>query len=48
MYPSIQPVPFSVASGKVAYNMTNDYLFHIVLQKNEKALSSSVSMTTPP
>ena len=43
MYPSIQPVPFSVASGKVAYNMTNDYLFHIVLQKNEKALKGLIA-----
>ena len=33
-----QPVPFSQATGKVAYNMTNDALFHIVLQENEKAL----------
>ena len=38
MYNSLCPVPFSMATGKVAYNMTNDYLFHIVLQENEQAL----------
>ena len=38
MYSSLQPIPFSQATGKVAYNMTNDALFHIVLQENEKAL----------
>ena len=38
MYSSLKPVPFEKATGKVAYNMTNDYLFHIVLQENEPAL----------
>ena len=38
MYSSLQPIPLSKATGKVAYNMTNDVLFHIVLQENEKAL----------
>ena len=38
MYSSLNPVPFEQATGSVAYNMTNDYLFHIVLQENEQAL----------
>lgn len=38
MYSSIKPVPFAQATGSVSYNMTNDCLFHIVLQKNKKAL----------
>ena len=38
MYSSLKPVPFEQATGSVAYNMTNDYLFHLVLQENEQAL----------
>lgn len=43
MYSTIMPVPFAQATGSVAYNMTNDCLFHIVLQKNKKALIGLVA-----
>ncbi len=43
MFNSVQPAPFSSATGKVAYNMTNDYLFHIVLQENEHALKGLIA-----
>ena len=43
MYNLIKPVPFSQATGSVVYNMTNDYLFHIVLQNNEKALKGLIA-----
>ena len=29
-------VPFEEASGAIPYNMTNDYMFRIVLQENGK------------
>ena len=34
---------FSHASGQVAYNMTNDYLFHHVLQTDKYALKGLIS-----
>ena len=43
MYQNLQPVSLSRASGKVAYNMTNDCLFHIVLQNNEYALKGLIA-----
>ncbi len=43
MYPDLQPVPLSQASGPVAYNMTNDALFHIVFQNNHKALTGLIA-----
>ena len=38
-----QNYQFLQAKGKVAYNMTNDYMFRVVLQKNEEALRGLVA-----
>ncbi len=43
MYHTLQPVPFAEATGEVAYNLTNDYLFHIVLQENSLALTGLIA-----
>lgn len=32
------PVSFEEATGNIPYNMTNDYMFRYILQKNEKVL----------
>lgn len=39
---AIQIYNFLSASGKIPYNMTNDYMFRIVLQKNEETLKNLV------
>ena len=31
------------ATGVIAYNMTNDYMFRYILQKNEKVLRGLIS-----
>ena len=36
-------VPFEEASGAIPYNMTNDYMFRIVLQENETVLRGLVA-----
>ena len=43
--PSIKApaVPFEEASGAIPYNMTNDYMFRIVLQENETVLRGLVA-----
>ena len=38
-----QNYQFLQATGDVAYNMTNDYMFRVVLQKNEEALRGLVA-----
>ncbi len=43
MYETIKPIPFSEATGAVACNMTNDALFHIVLQENNEALTGLIA-----
>ncbi len=34
---------YLTATGKIPYNMTNDYMFRAILQKNEKVLRGLVS-----
>lgn len=34
---------FLTATGTIAYNMTNDYMFRYILQKNEKVLRGFIS-----
>ena len=42
-HPSTLPTPsFVNASGEIPYNMTNDYMFRAVLQKNKKVLAGLV------
>ena len=36
-------IPLEEATGKVLYNMTNDYMFHIVLQRSEEALKGLIA-----
>ncbi len=43
MYHPLQPIPVAKATGEVIYNMTNDYLFHIVLQENSLALKGFIA-----
>lgn len=43
MYESIKPIPFSEATGIIKYNMLNDCMFHLVLQKNEYALKGLIA-----
>ncbi len=43
MYQTLHPVPLSQATGPLAYNMTNDALFHIVLQNNHEALTGLIA-----
>lgn len=31
------------ATGNIPYNMTNDYMFHYILQKNEKVLRGLIA-----
>ena len=33
---------FMNATGKLEYTLTNDYLFHVVMQKNEKVLKGLI------
>ena len=37
-----QPVSFMEATGVIQYNMTNDYMFRYILQKNEKVLKGLI------
>ena len=39
---STMPVSFQDASGPLAYNMTNDYMFRAVLQTNNKVLTGLI------
>ncbi len=43
MYQTLHPVPLSQATGKMAYTMTNDALFHIVLQNNKEVLTALIA-----
>ena len=38
----IQPVSYLHATGQIQYNMTNDYMFRYILQKNKKVLKGLV------
>ena len=42
---TVQNYNFLSATGKIEYNMTNDYMFRIVLQKNEETLKNLICCT---
>ena len=38
----IQNISYLYATGQIQYNMTNDYMFRYILQKNKKVLKGLV------
>jgi len=36
-------IPLEQATGEIRYNMTNDYMFRYILQKNKKVLKGLIS-----
>ena len=38
-----EELEFMKATGKLRYRLTNDYLFHVVMQRNEKVLRGLIA-----
>ena len=39
------PISFEEATGNIPYNMTNNYMFRYILQKNEKVLRGLIVLS---